>query len=255
MLIKNEQLLRLENISVNFGGVHALKNVSLITTTSDSQKKDLQKIHKKKNIELIFNGFFPEIIDKSINIQDSECFKIAYGGTIYPFQKLEVFLEGFKRFVNEINNPNVIMQFVGVDFFNDQTNRILGYDVNINKYIEILPRMRHDLALEKLSEANVLLLLGDSKIRQLYAKVFDYIAIGRKILFVVNDYSNVRDILIDTNTGMICENEDDAYMYLKKCYEEFILNKTVKCYVKNISKYTREIQAEKMILLMNEIVK
>lgn len=231
-----------------------LKKVSLITTTSSSQRNELMLIHKNKKVEIIYNGFFEEIIKKVQKQQNNKTFTIVYGGTIYKFQKLELFLSGFRRFIKDVSSDNIIIKFIGVDFFGNQIQRISNYDSSLNNYIQIMNRMPLEKALENMSEANILLLLGHESIKQLYAKVFDYVALNRKILFVVNDNSDVSKILTETDTGMICQNEEDVYNYLKSSYNEFIEKGFVYCKAEKLSNYTREYQASRMVELLNSIL-
>jgi len=232
-----------------------LRHVSLITTTCHSQKEELIKLHPHVKVEIVFNGFFEDIIQKVNKHQNDKTFTIVYGGTVYPFHKLEVFLSGFRKFLNEALSDNVVVKFIGANFFGKQINRILEFDHSLNKHFEIIDRMPLNKALEEMSEANLLLLLGNPEIKQLYAKVFDYIALNRKILFVVSDHSNISEILDRTNTGLICENEEDVFNHLKTTYNEFIEKRFVDCKAQNLSYYTREYQAEMMVKLLNSIVK
>ncbi|GAI17643.1 unnamed protein product, partial [marine sediment metagenome] len=203
-----------------------IKNTLFVITTAAEYKEKLSKIHPKKEVHIIYNGFNKEYINSlNNNLQNNELFEIAYAGTIYPYQRLEVFLEGFRRFINVQNNPKIKILFYGIDFIPEQKQRILSYKQEINQYIQTTKRLSQKRVLQKLNTANLLLLLANESRSYIIAKVFDYLALNKKILLVVNDNGSLEKIINETNAGIICENSDDVYNHLTDLYSEFLKNK------------------------------
>ncbi len=102
-----------------------------------------------------------------------------------------------------------------------------------------------------MKKANMLLLLANPKYKQVYAKVFDYIALNRKILLVTNDKGNIESFLKHTNSGVFCDDQNDVYNSLIKYYNEFLENKYIENTSVNIEEYSREKQTEKFANIIN----
>lgn len=229
-----------------------VKSASFITTTSDVIKEDLSELHLQKNIHIIFNGFFKELYDEPDIVglkQNTEFLEIAYAGTLYPFQPLEIFLEGFYQFVKKHKQPPVKIIFYGVDYYFNQSKRILSYNSEIKRYIEIIQRIPHKELLIKLKRANVLLLLT---CKEGTAKIFDYLPLNRKILLVIKGHGYLEKVLKETNGGIICKNSDNVLNSLSILYEEFLKNREIPHQTINYEIYSRENQTKILAELLTK---
>ena len=69
----------------------------------------IREISPKTTFHNVYNGFVEDEINLGKNVdQLSDCFRIGYAGTIYPYNRVEDFLEGLKLFVTM--NPNANFQ-------------------------------------------------------------------------------------------------------------------------------------------------
>lgn len=226
----------------------------LCITVSNPLKYQLEQLHSRTNIRNIQNGYdedeFTNIKNKNFK---TDKFKIAYAGIIYPYQRLEVFLDGFRKFILKYPN-NIECVFYGIDFYNDQRNRILQYDSLLNKYITITNRLPRNEIVLKMSQSNILLVLANEYIDGSCTKVYDYFAVKRKILCVVNDYGTLEFQINNTQSGVLCNNSKEVYDFLSLAYIEWQQTGQVKCNSKNIEQYSRKEQTKKLAKILDEII-
>ena len=225
---------------------------SLITTTANAIKNDISSIFPRKDISVLYNGYFHELINNlELKQQNNELFEIAYAGTIYPYQRLEIFLDGLELFTKKIPDAKIQISFYGIDFKAPESSRVLNYKKELNKYIKVFEHKPQTEVLKELSKANLLLLLANKNYKQVYAKIFEYIALKRKIVLVENDEGDVAEIIKSTNAGVMCNNSESVAEYLEMFYNEFLNNGFVKCDSMNYEIYSREKQTS----LYSEIIK
>ncbi len=231
-----------------------IPHVSLVTTASPTYKDDIQKLFPGKRIEVVFNGFDDDTLLALPEIQqDNKIFRIVYAGTIYPYQKLELFLEGFKQFIFKTQAKNVKVIFYGVEFNPEQAQRILSFDASLSPFIELTGKLSYRETLAKLKQASALLLLGAKGNNTLSAKIFDYLVSERFILFVQNDHGVLNDLLQKSNGGISCENADDVCNALERLYSEHTLEGAVLHQPTGFKDYSRKNQAFKFVELLKSI--
>jgi hypothetical protein len=229
-----------------------VKTSKFITTTADPIRTDLTHLHPGKNIEIIYNGYFEELFEELDSIeQNSQTLEIAYCGTIYSFQKLEMFLGGFASFIKDKPESKITISFYGIDFKTLESMRVLSFDAGINKFIQIVNTLPQRELLIKLKKANVLLLLGNKYYPQIYAKIFEYLAMNRKIMLVENDHSEMSKILKETNSGLICENENQVATHLSNLYNQFVDKGGIYNETKHYFRFRRQYQAERLARIIN----
>jgi Glycosyltransferase Family 4 len=226
---------------------------SLYTTVSESIKNDLLNINKNRSIEVIYNGYDEEIINsKSIINQNSDYMEIAYAGTIYPYQRLDIFLEGCADFLKN-STHKIKIKFYGLEYFPERKDEILNHNGILKDFIEISPTIPHSEVIKKLQRANILLLLAGNIVDGSAAKLYEYLALKRKIMLVINDNGTAEKIIKQTNSGIICENKSDVCLNLEKLYKEWTNSKNIECKSSNFEIYSRKNQAKKLVELLNKI--
>jgi glycosyltransferase involved in cell wall biosynthesis len=231
----------------------------MITTPSPSYKKPLSELFNNKKIEVIYNGSDIEDNDELIDIlPDNHCFEIAYAGIIYPHQKLEIFLDGLSKFVKVYKESNVKVVFYGLNFYPEMRERLLSYNQDLISIIKVTNRVSYDKVIRKLMNAHTLLLLSNEGADWLNAKVFDYLALKRPILFVKNDKGVLEKILDESGIGYKCSTSEDVKNNIEILYNEFYIKKNKFKNARNSEFFTRKKQAElfsKLILEENIISK
>ena len=234
-----------------------LKNVKLITTASPSYKIKLSSIFPSKKIEVIFNGYFTKYQPKT-NITKHEVFTMAYVGTLYPHQQLEMFLEGFSQFIkeNKLSSNDVQVLFYGMQFYPEQIQRVKDFSLDLNQYFKFTERLSYKELLLNLNESDLLLLLTKRNINWLNAKIFDYIAANKRVLLVENDKGILEQILNEVgNSSYFCDTAIEVKDSLSDAYKEFQLNGYLKNTNSESNQYSREKQAEKLSTILIEELK
>lgn len=228
--------------------VKYLKSCKAITVSTPSYVKQINQILSNKEIEVINNGFEIEDIDAINNIQQNDKYlEIAYAGRIYPYQQLEVFLAGFKAFINLQNHQiKVKVIFYGLNFYPDNKKRVLAFDQTINKYIEFTDRISYQSTIENLRKANILLLLSNKGMDVIPGKFYDYIAVNRKVFLVTDDKGILSEMILKCEAGDIFENYQQVSKRLKELYDEFKQYQKIQHQSKNTSEYSREYQAKRL---------
>ena len=96
--------------------------------------------------------------------------------------------------------------------------------------------------------------MANKNYKQVYAKLFEYLALNRKILLVENDEGDVAEIILSTNAGEIHSNAEDIAFCLEKNYNEFKQNGYVRCFTSNFIQYSRENQTAAFSKKIKEII-
>lgn len=184
-----------------------VKTASLITCTVNSHRNELFQLFPEHRIEVIYNGFFAERFGNIGSSENQEGLKIGYAGTIYSYQKLEVFIAAA---INVHRLCKMEVDFFGLNFQIDQLHRLKeAYGVN-GRLFHATDKMPHQDVLNELASCNALLLLATPEFHQLYAKVFDYIALGKPIIVCLNDHGPLEDILVKQPNVFLCDNQQEV---------------------------------------------
>lgn len=223
-------------------------NEAVFVSVSDPDVLERNKAFLKNNSSSFINplnGYDSNKIDSIKNVKQSDLkLTIGYAGTIYDFQRIDMFLNGLYSFINEYKlTPNEITcNFFGLNYNVKQKDRVLNHNINLKPYINTTDRIPHNEVLENLLHSNLLLLLCSDEIVALPAKLFEYFGLERKILVVKNDRSVVEKFMNDTNAGFLCNTEDDVKKSLSEAYNEFRENKKVSSRIINKEFYSRKNQ-------------
>lgn len=226
-----------------------------LTTPSPSYKKKLLEIHPQKNIEVIYNGYDLTNEEALSQIEsETQHFEIAYAGIFYPHQKLELFLEGFKKWHSQYPDRKVKIIFYGLEFYDQMVDRVMRCAPEIVSMIEVTPRYAYDEVLLKLKKAHVLLLLSSKGADWLNAKVFDYLALLKPVLLVQNDHGILEQILEQTNTAYKADDIEEVFRQLEDLYQNFYVKKSQIHPNSSYLNYSRKEQAKKLSTLIKKII-
>ena len=103
-----------------------VNSAHIITTVSEGIVANLKRIHPEKDIKIIMNGYFHEDFE-TLNTQPINKTKlvIAYSGSLYPYQRLEVFLDALFRLIDAAEEMPVEVQFYGMKLHPERKKSIL----------------------------------------------------------------------------------------------------------------------------------
>ncbi|MEM6736260.1 MAG: glycosyltransferase [Bacteroidota bacterium] len=233
-----------------------ISSTSLITTPSPSSKKLIQRLFPDKPISVVYNGHDIKNIKELNSIpQSNKQFTIAYAGRVYAHQDLEVFLEGYRLFLEGYEfNVDTEVIFYGLNFYHDNVQRVLSFDKTLNRYIKITDRLPYPALTRNLCRANLFLLLSTKNARWLNAKIFDYLPLQRKIILVRDDHGILHSILEECQAGHAVASASELAVLLKRCYESFVTDGRVKHITIGYEKYSRATQAEFLAKLLTQCV-
>lgn len=222
-----------------------IKSASLATVASPSYTEKLSALHPGVKFETVYNGFISDRFHELNFIeQPKDVFTITYTGTVYDFQRLDVFVEGFRLFMKQHPKANVRIVFYGTRYYANQYERVVRETSGIADYVEITERMSHEAVLRHMRASHVLLLLANRNNCLLASKIYDYLAVGRQILLCENDRGVLEEIINKTHSGYCASDAADAASQLSRLYGEFLTTSAVQGTTTNISFYDRRHQAE-----------
>ena len=220
---------------------------SLITTAAPSFAEEISTLLGRKKVDIVYNGFFEEKFRQLENIAHKEKITIAHAGTVYPYQKVETMIEGLRLYMNGSPKTEIELIFYGLNFQPEQLDRIRKISTDLP--ISFTDRMPHDAMIRELASCHALLLLATPYKQQIYAKVFDYLALGLPILLVENDRGPLQKILDGQDGAHICNNAQDVMNSLLT-----VSNSPQHTVRFPGSEFTRKHQAEKFSKLIHGVL-
>ena len=170
----------------------------------------------KNKISYIPNGYDPEDYEnlKPLREFDEDCFVITHTGTFYGprspipiFKALSLLQQKSPELVRKIR-----LQLIGMPEYNGKHLKDIATQFGISHLVRVIPTVPKSKALAYLKGSNALLLIGfkgkNSKI-QVSAKFYEYLAIGKPILILAPQKSDVAEIFYSTSIpGEICEPDN-----------------------------------------------
>lgn len=211
----------------------------------------LQKEQARNKIITLTNGFDEEDFHIQ-NYKVPEKFIITYLGTFADNYNIDGLLNVIENMESDIDQ-SIIIRFIGgisasiVDKLNRYKNLIS----------EFIPYMNHNEAIKALMESSALLLVipAASKTQEMIpGKLFEYLAAKRPIIAIGPKKSDVADILEETNSGKIFENNDSPEIkeYLSELFENFREGKST-AQSTGIEKYSRKEITGNLVNLLNRL--
>lgn len=224
----------------------------LITTVSEPIRLELQKLFPKKNIQLIYNGFDPELFaSPAVSGQNTEL-TFIYAGSVYPYQRIDVFFEAMNTFISNHPAAKVRMEFYGIDNYKDAFLRLTSLYPALKSCIYTFPRTDHKKIIERQYKSDVLLLFAGTQVDGSAAKIFEYFALNKKILLIINDHGTLQSFITTTQSGIICNDKNDAINAIQNLYNEWESTGIIHNHSINFEQFSRKIQTQKLAeLLLN----
>lgn len=228
-----------------------LYSSSIVSTAAPDFSKRISSLLGKNEHEVpvIYNGYFEELYENLEPVKLQNVFSIAHAGTIYPFQKVETFLDGLNRFLSKHPQNKIEVTFYGLNMFPEQIKRIQNFPTEAK--IQFTDKMPHRDIIQKLRSTHVQLLLATPEVNQIYAKVFDYMATGRPILTVENDKGPLEEMLTGRSNSRLCSSAEEVCSYLEYAYGNRELEET---YPSEDNTFTRRNQTKRFAELILQTI-
>lgn len=250
-----------------------LKNASKIITVSTFVQRQIEQNIENKSFDILYNGYDPDIIETTKDIkQRRDNLSIAFTGTIYGWQPIESFLRVCNEVISENPDFKLELNFYGINK-EAEIKEILSRNYEyLKQRTHFYPRTDNIEFAKLIARQNVCLLFNDYSI--LGTKIFDYLAVKRKILLCYEEEDEAKklkkdfycideietestrlqaEMIIATNSGIVIKDSEHLKETLKELSNEVKENGFVSCSSVNIDKYSRVKQVERLAEIIKEV--
>lgn len=194
-------------------------NASFFTTVSGYGLKRIQSQINIKGFE-VKNGY-DQLNDCVNHHGNAEVFSIAYIGTLYAHQKIELFIDAFIELKKEFPDESITCTFIGVEILEDQLIKLEKLIAKAPKSFKILPRIKKEQLAKDLSNYDLFLATNYENFKGvLPVKIFNYFASGISTLLYPSDNGVMADFINETNSGYVISSKEDCISTLRKLIED-----------------------------------
>ena len=217
---------------------------------------DILDVRNQSPTHVIMNGFEPTDFYCGEVDNKNDKFTLIYGGTIYPSQFPEIFIEGLELLLK--SSPDLATK-ITVKFYGQSANYIKKYVSNF-KFSDVLEYpglVDRKLLLESISRSDIILFLSTPAKGIATSKIFESLALQKTILSIPGDNDITDELIINSNAGLIAETSEQVCECLQGWIKEWELNGKVSSNIdlQYINQYSRESQAKKLAGVLNDICK
>lgn len=227
-----------------------LSNASFITSVSYPLAERISQTFNVPGYE-IQNGFEHQEFQELGDVGKFEKFTITYVGTLYPGQKIELFIAAMKRLIDE-GKTDIELCLPGLSFDVEQSTRVRSALKGYEQYVSITERIpkKETLIIEK--KSHLLLYVGwEGFTGVIGSKVYEYLASGTKLLVAPGDNSCIDEIIEHSKAGAFHNSIDGVYDFLKENYLAFEKGESSGNQMsESIMTYSRENQAKLLANLL-----
>lgn len=197
-----------------------LNNCLFFSTTSDKWLNFLQGISKSKGIKVRNGHELKRFHDSTA----TDKFRIAYFGRLYPYQELDLMIDGINKFIS--NNKSIkdfeilligiknVGEFDGAAIFEKKINNKFLKKINYLPKAELLSLAKRKVnlfILPNLKEDN----------GSFFVKLFDYIALKKPVILAPANGSENDEIIKNTSSGLVSSSATEIAEFLSKSYWQF----------------------------------
>lgn len=192
---------------------------SFFISVSDNYVNKISVLHNGLPGYTILNGYISDNYKSIRRTEANNNFTIVYMGSLFPSQRIYLFLNAFKKFIDRHleSNPKVI--FVGLKEQQtpyESTKKLMkGYGV----YVSYTSRVSKKQAIELQYNANLLLSCSYGNLKGIPgSKIYEYVALKKPVLVCPTDSDIIEDTLSKTGQGYFARDEIECYDLLVKLY-------------------------------------
>ena len=226
-------------------------NLDFFITVSKKWKENLNNLTKLEGV-VIKNGH--DYLNIEITHKTTNVLKIIYLGTLYPYQKIEIFINAVKKI--ELEHPgSVKVDFYGTEIKNTQNERLKFLIKNFEHIFSINKRINKTELIPELQKADVGLLTAYHNLQGcLPVKIFDYLYFGLNIFLCPSDNDEMEGFIETTNSGKSVKSEAECYRELIKMVKMKKNNKDLKRKIdtKFLNEFSREHQTSLLANFLNK---
>lgn len=246
---------------------------ALITTVGESMRRLLGQLHGIERIEVIPNGFDPDAMAAAEGIeQDRSRLTIAFSGSIYAYHPLESVLSVLEEAALSDQDTPLALHFIGVGGRQALEHLIRVRFPELERKTIFTPRLSNADMARELARANVLLMFNNYAFTG--TKVYDYLAVARRILLCYTDDSeadSLRDrhfnlatppgaegrelerIVKATRSGVAVRDAGHLRRVLAELRDEFTREGRIACEPVDVGQYSRAAQTRLLADLLKRL--
>ena len=204
----------------------------------------------------ILNGFLSDNYKGLIKCAQDH-FTIAYVGSLYPNQPIQIFIEAYKRFID--NTPEIKSKviFVGLAAQPSPLEKIKRITQHYERFFEYTLRISKKDAINIQYNASVLLMVAYGNLKGIPgSKLYEFIALHKPVLVCPSDKGIIQKTLTETGQGYFANNVHECYEMLNKLYSEYGkgFSQAKKINKEKVANYSRYKNVKKFSLLLDKIL-
>lgn len=167
------------------------------------------------------NGYREGMFDELKNTNKNKVFTVAYIGTLYDGQKIELFLSAFEKWIkrSSLSPQDCRVDFIGLAMGVEQERRVRSFSSFLSDYIRISGRIAQPEVLHAEVSSHVLLYVGWKGYKGIVpSKIYEYCASGTPVLVAPADGGEVDRIVAEARAGVSAETEEQIILFLNEQY-------------------------------------
>ncbi len=250
-------------------------SASVITTPSAVFVHLLARLHAGKTIVVISNGYDPEaMVAAQSTEQDSERLTIAFTGSLYPWYPVESVFRAFEDFIQSSPKPDFTLHMIGVGSQEALSDALRSTFPGLASRVTFTGRLPNDQMARELAKANAFLMFNNYA--QSGTKVFDYLALKRRIILCYSDdpeakrlkhkhynmdlapgtNEHVLETMVeDSKSGVVVKDFRHLGEVLTGLHNEFKAKGRIACEPVGTEKYSRRAQAKEMASVLKGLIR
>lgn len=200
-----------------------IKKCDTFLSVSDEYVDKIEKFTQKKGL-VIGNGYIDEDYVIKEEIIPFDHFSIIYNGTLYDTQRIEVFLEAYKKIIDTYcEKTKIHLYFIGLSYEKDQVHRIENLLAGYESYFTITGRIPKKEIIKIQMQSALLLMVAHENVKGVpSSKLYQYMRCYKNIFLCPTDHDIMEKTLIKSGIGHISSNAKEGFILLEKLILEYM---------------------------------
>lgn len=197
------------------------KNANGIISVSKSWTKNASVVTGVIKSKTITNGFEPREFELIKPVKYDK-FTLSYTGHIYPFQEIDLFINGLNLFID--NNPkskkNIQVLFFG-SLSGHGFEKRLTQIKSLDRYglIKCTKRSSKKESIKVQKSSNMLLYFTHLETKGVYSgKIFEYLGANKPIMISPGDNDILDELINQTQSGKSCSSTEEVSSFIENLY-------------------------------------
>lgn len=215
-----KEISKLRRILIQKYKKKVISNADLNITVSEGLKEILLSYNSEVPVKVIYNGYFEENYEETIEYQKSLKWQITYTGTFYKdMYVIKPLFDALKQ-LNQSIIPLPTIHFYGVGDKEIENFIICQADESLKNLIFFHPSISNNEVARVQKSSSILLLMdGLNNKGVLLTKSYEYLAAQRPIIAIINEESELaKNFLADKSGYCVSNNSNEIKEFIEKVY-------------------------------------